>query len=409
MTRSLPDALASLYQLAPRGARLGLERVRAAAVALGNLHEVGPYVHIAGTNGKGSTAAFVAEMAKRAGKNVGLYTSPHLCRFAERICLNGEPISDDLLAFCLEEVLRVSDELTFFEVATLTALLAFREAKVDLHVLEVGIGGRLDATNIAQGKAVTVITRIAFDHTDRLGNTITAIAREKAGVLRPEAPCITGRLHPDARAVINDVAEPLGVAVYEATTAQESQLLSLYPPSLPGSYQHSNAMIAVATARHLGLPDEAIGAGLGATHWPGRFEVLETTEGYVVIDSAHNPDGALALKNSLLGVGTTLSRRQIALVFGSMADKNWRAMLDRLSSVMGPRVYLEPRGRAAVPAKELADYLPGHVAFNVDEALSFARQQVGRGGLIVIAGSLFLAGQVRAHLLNLPLDPPVGL
>ncbi|HEU4536038.1 MAG TPA: bifunctional folylpolyglutamate synthase/dihydrofolate synthase, partial [Polyangiaceae bacterium] len=150
MSAPLASALRRLYALTPRGMRFGLERVRRAAQALGDVHRVGPYVHVAGTNGKGSTAAFVDQMAREGGATVGLFTSPHLCRFAERVRVDGEPIDDDLLGACLERALNADPDLTFFEVATLAALLAFRERKVDLWVLEVGLGGRLDATNIVE-------------------------------------------------------------------------------------------------------------------------------------------------------------------------------------------------------------------------------------------------------------------
>ncbi|MCU0681362.1 MAG: bifunctional folylpolyglutamate synthase/dihydrofolate synthase [Polyangiaceae bacterium] len=409
MSAQLPSALRRLYALSPRGMRLGLERVRRAAQSLGDVHRVGPYVHVAGTNGKGSTAAFVDQMAREAGACVGLFTSPHLCRFAERMRVDGEPVDDELLASCLERALNADPDLTFFEVATLAALLAFRERKVDLWVLEVGLGGRLDATNMVEGKAITVITRVAYDHTDRLGPTLMAIAREKAGILRPNAPCIVGRLHPDVRTVVDEVAASVGAPVHEASGEDEARLVELHPPSLAGLFQRSNAMIAVAVGRALNLPERAIAEGLVSTQWPGRFEILESPDGYVVIDCAHNPDGALALKNSLIGVGAAFSRRQVALVFGAMADKNWRAMLDRLTPVTGPRVYVEPKGRAPARAEELVSYLDGDVALGVPEALDLARQKVGRGGLVVVAGSIFLAGQARAHLLGLPLDPPVGL
>lgn len=409
MSAPLASALRRLYALTPRGMRFGLERVRRAAQTLGDVHRVGPYVHVAGTNGKGSTAAFVDQMAREGGATVGLFTSPHLCRFAERVRVDGEPIDDDLLGACLERALNADPDLTFFEVATLAALLAFRERKVDLWVLEVGLGGRLDATNMVEGKPITVITRVAYDHTDRLGPTLMAIAREKAGILRPNAPCVVGRLHPDVRAVVDEVAASVGAPVHEATGEDEVRLVDLHPPSLPGLFQRSNAMIAVAVGRALNLPERAIAEGLLTTQWPGRFEILESPEGYVVLDCAHNPDGALALKNSLIGVGAAFSRRQVALVFGAMADKNWRAMLDRLTPVTGPRIYVEPQGRTPARAEDLVEYLDGEVALGVPEALALARQKVGRGGLVVVAGSVFLAGQARAHLLNLPLDPPVGL
>jgi dihydrofolate synthase / folylpolyglutamate synthase len=405
----LTGPLAKLYTLAPRGALLGLDRVQAAARKLGDLHRVGTYAHIAGTNGKGSTAAFVSTMATQAGARVGLFTSPHLCRFAERIQINGRPIDDDTLAASLEAALSVADDLTFFEVATLAALHAFRQARVDLSVLEVGLGGRLDATNVVEGNGVQAVTRVAFDHIDRLGTSLAAIAREKAGILRGGSLCVVGRLHPDALAVVEQTAGQVGAKVYEATGDEEGLFVEAYPPSLPGAFQRNNAMVAVAIARGLGIPEPAIAQGLVSTQWPGRCEVIETAEGFVLLDCAHNADGALALKNTLLGFAASLPRRNLGLVFGSMADKNWQAMLERLSQVVGPRVYIEPPGREPAKATDMAAYLDGEIALGIGEALSTARQRVGRGGLVVVTGSIYLVGQVRAYLLGLRCDPHVGL
>ena len=404
----LEPVLERLYALAPRGALLGLDRVRAAAEALGGVHELPRYVHVAGTNGKGSTSAFVATMAQQAGLKVGLYTSPHLCRFAERIRIDGRMLDDQVLARCLARVLDLSNELTFFEVATLAALLAFREAGVELAVLEVGLGGRLDATNVAQGAGVQIVTRVAFDHMDRLGDSLAGIAREKAGILRAGQTCIVGRLHPDAIAAVEDEAAKLGATVVEASD-EEAVFVDAHPPSLPGIFQRQNAMIAVAAGRELGLPPEAIAAGLASTRWPGRCEVIETADGYVLLDCAHNPDGALALKNTLLGFVMNFPRRNVGLVFGAMADKNWKAMLDRLAPVTGPRVYVEPAGRRAAPTSEIAAYMDGEAALSIAEALARGRDRVGRGGLLVVTGSIYLVGQVRGYLLGQRCDPPVAL
>lgn len=408
MSRLAP-VLTRLYERVPRGALLGLDRVRAASDRLGGVHQLDRYVHIAGTNGKGSTAAFVATMAERAGLRVGLYTSPHLCRLAERVQIGGRVIDDETLASALSRVMDLPDELTFFEVVTLAALLAFREAKVDLAVLEVGLGGRLDATNVVEGSAVTAITRVAFDHMDRLGHTLAEIAAEKAGILRPGQPVVVGRLHPDARAVVDAKAEELGAPVVEANGEREALLVESHPPALGGAFQRQNAMVAVTIGRELGLAPAKMAEGLTTTRWPGRCEILETAEGYVLFDCAHNPDGALALKNAMLGLSSNFARRNVGLVFGAMADKGWRAMLDRVTQVTGPRIYVEPEGRQPVSVEELASYLEGMKARSVPEALIAMRQKVGRNGIIVVTGSIFLVGAARAFLLGLPCDPPVAL
>lgn len=404
------SALERLYARGTRGVDLGLDRVREAAQRLGDPHRWATYVHVAGTNGKGSTAAFLATMGRAAGARVGLYTSPHLCRFAERIQVDGQPIDDGLLSRSLTAALDAGPDLTFFEVATLAALVAFRAAGVTLPVLEVGLGGRLDATNIVEGRAVTVITRIAFDHTEILGPTLRHIAREKAGILRPGAPVVVGRLHPDALDEVRQAAALLGATVHEATGPDEQAFIEAYPPSLPGAFQRSNALCAVAAARALGLAPAAIAQGLVETRWPGRCEILETPDGYTLLDCAHNADGALALKNTLLGFVTSVPRKHVALVFGALADKNWAAMLDRVGPVAGHRVYVEPQAsRPAASTAQLRAHLEGEGAESPMAALALARQKVGRGGLVVVCGSIFLVGAVRAALLGLPVDPPIAL
>ena len=405
----LPRTLARLYERVPRGALLGLDRVQSAAARLGDVHVLDRYVHIAGTNGKGSTAAFVATMADRAGLKVGLYTSPHLCRLAERIQIGGRPIGDAELASVLSRVMDRPDELTVFEVVTLAGLLAFREANVDLAVLEVGLGGRLDATNVVEGSAITAITRIAFDHTDRLGNTLAEIAGEKAGILRAGQPVVVGRLHPDARAVVDARAAELGSPVVESNGEREALLVESHPPSLGGAFQRQNALLAVTIGRELGLTPAKMAEGLTTTRWPGRCEILETAEGYVLFDCAHNADGALALKNAMLGLSNNFTRRNIGLVFGAMSDKGWKAMLDRVTQVTGPRIYVEPEGRTPVSVDDLSGYLEGMKARSVPEALISMRQKVGRNGIIVVTGSTYLVGAARAFLLGLPCDPPVAL
>lgn len=407
---SLQASLERLYALAPRGAQLGLERVRAAAERLGSPHKIPHYVHVAGTNGKGSTSAWIAEMAKAAGWKVGLYTSPHLCRFAERIRINGEPLDDDKLASCLDRAMESSSELTLFEVATLAGMLAFKEAQVDLAVLEVGLGGRLDATNIVEGDGVQAITRIAFDHTALLGGNLWAIAREKAGVMRANQRCVIGRLHPDAHASVVHHAEEAGAVIVEAGSPRDESILDQFPPALLGGFQRSNAMVAVAVARELNLPISAIGSGLTSVSWPGRCELIRHSTGPILLDGAHNPDGALALRNVLYSLSSAFARKRVALVFGAMVDKRWKAMLERLAPVIGPKVYVEPQvgGRLAVSTIALDAFARGESTHSVKEALATARSLVGPSGLVVVTGSLYLVGEARANLFGLDRDPPIA-
>ena len=202
---ALSRALHDLYARVPLGMRLGLDAMRAACTRAGNPELSFEVAHVAGTNGKGSTCAMVESMARAAGKKTGLYTSPHLCRFAERIRIDGEPISDETLADVLDRALDLGPELSFFEAATLAAFLAFRDANVDVAVVEVGIGGRLDATNVVARPRVTAITRVALDHMDRLGDTLESIAREKAGIAKPGVAMVLGPMAHNVRAAALEV------------------------------------------------------------------------------------------------------------------------------------------------------------------------------------------------------------
>ncbi len=407
--RPLPEVLTQLYARATHGIKLDLDRIRAASRELGSPHEVGRYVHIAGTNGKGSVSAMVAEIAKHAGLRVGLYTSPHLCRFAERIQIEGAQLDDARLAGYLERALALSPELTFFELTTLAAFQAFREAQVELSVLEVGLGGRLDATNIVEGSGVQAITRIAFDHMEHLGNTLAKIAMEKAGILRAGQTCVLGRLHPDARESVEQVAASVGARLQEVSPADEERILGHTHLKLLGGYQRHNALVAAGVARELGFSDDLIRKGLSTVTWPGRCELISHSTGAFLLDGAHNPDGAVMLRNVLFGVASSISRPKIALIFGTMADKRWRAMLDRISGELGPKYFVEPKGRKAADAAAMARYAKGTAMPSLPEAIQQARQAVGKEGVIVICGSLYLVGEARAFLLGLPMDPPVAL
>jgi dihydrofolate synthase/folylpolyglutamate synthase len=214
--RTLAEALSSLYARVPFGIRLGLDGMKDACRAAGHPERAFPSVHVAGTNGKGSVCAMTTAIARAQGLRTGLYTSPHLARFAERIQIDGQPLDDAILAELLSDTLDRAPELTFFEVATLAAFRAFREAKVDLAVLEVGLGGRLDATNVIPPPRAAAVTRIALDHTDRLGTTLDAIAREKAGIAKPGVELIVGPLAPEARAAVDEVARAAGARTFTA-------------------------------------------------------------------------------------------------------------------------------------------------------------------------------------------------
>ncbi len=406
----LATALGRLYQLIPQGQKLGLERMQAACQRFGNPEATFEAVHVAGTNGKGTVAAFTASMGKAAGRRVGLYTSPHLVKFAERIQIDGAPIDDANLARLLVQVLDAAPELTFFEVATLTAFVAFREAKVDLGVIEVGLGGRLDATNVIPPPRVAAVTRIAYDHMVDLGDTLGKIAAEKAAIIKPGSAVVQGKLHPEARAVVEARVKEVG-----------ARLVPLGPPEpVPGAplaYPRtalvgSNLAVAVTIGRELGISSEELAHGIEQTQWPGRNELLHRNgQELTLLDCAHNPDGAVALSHSLdpSVLGEIESRREIALVFGALSTKNWRSMLRRLEHVAGHRVYVAPPVARAADPQQMASFLSGEVVPDVGAALERARTLVGPRGVVVVTGSIFLVGAARALLLNLPGDPAVPL
>ncbi len=404
----LRATLERLYARATYGRRLGLERMQRAVSALGNPERAFEAVHVAGTNGKGSVCAFVASMARASGQRVGMYTSPHLVRLAERVQIDGVPLEDEVLADLVDGVLALDPELTFFEVMTLVALRAFRDAKVDLAVIEVGLGGRLDATNVIPPPRVACITRVAFDHMSDLGDTLAAIGREKAGIIKPGSAVVLGKLHPDARDVITACIEEVGARLVPLGSPEPIVGAPLAYPRM--AMLGTNLAAAVSIGRELGLSPETMANGIEATSWPGRNELLHRNgQELTLLDCAHNPDGAVALSHVIdpSVLGDIDSRRDVALVFGTLASKNWRAMLQRLDHAAGHRIYVAPPVRTAADPAEMARYLPGEVIDAVPEALSRARDLVGSRGVVVVTGSTYLVGAARASLLGLRSDPAI--
>lgn len=408
---SYAQAIAALYARVPAGRKLGLERMQAACDRAGNPERTFEAVHVAGTNGKGTTSAFTASMLRASGVKVGLYTSPHLVNFSERIQIGAAPIAHDDLAPILQGVLDREPELTFFEAATLAAFLAFRDAGVQTAVLEVGLGGRFDATNVIPPPRVAAITRISFDHMAELGDTLAAIAAEKAGIIKSGSAVALGKLHPDARAVIEARAADVGARVLQLSSPEPVPGVSLAYPRC--AMVGSNLAVAVTVARELEVPTDAMCAGIESTTWPGRNELLHRNRmDLTLLDCAHNPDGAVSLshviESSLLG--EVDSRKDIVLVFGALATKSWRAMMQRLDHSTPNRVFVAPPvpGKAVDPAEIAAEW-PGEVAADVPTALARARSMVGSRGLVIVTGSCFLVGAARAHLLGLEADPPVDL
>ena len=390
------QALLELYRRVPLGMRLGLEPMRDACARNGHPERAFAAAHVAGTNGKGSVCAMVESIARAAGLHTGLYTSPHLCRFAERIRIDGEPVDDTTLARHLTRALDDAASLSFFEAATLSAFLSFREASVDVAIVEVGLGGRLDATNVLPTPRAAAITRIAFDHTDRLGKTLVEIAREKAGIAKPGLDIVLGSMPGEVRAAIDEVARGIG-----ATTSSTEGLPAPAAIGLPGEHQVGNARIAAVLGARLGASRAAIAKGIANVAWPGRLERI----GPYLLDAAHNADGAEALARHVATLG--YRPEEAALVFGALIDKDYRAMLAELAPLAATRIYIAPQSaaRPAVDPGLLKSLYPGTVASSVPEALAMLQHVP----LVIIAGSIAAVGQARAALLGLPCDSPVAL
>jgi dihydrofolate synthase/folylpolyglutamate synthase len=404
----LASALSRLYARIPLGMRLGLGPMQEACARTGHPERGVPVVHVAGTNGKGSVCAMVEAIARAEGLRVGLYTSPHMCRFAERIRIDGAAVDDAALAELLDRSLTVGPDLSFFEAATLAAMLAFHDAGVDLAILEVGLGGRLDATNVVPRPRAAAITRIALDHTDRLGPTLVDIAREKAGIAKPGLDILLGDMVPAVRAAIDEVARANG-----ATTSTTEGAFVPRRIGLAGDHQRDNARIAAALGARIGAAPRAVEDGIASVRWPGRLERIERDGRAYLLDAAHNPDGAEALARHLRSLG--LPPERVALVFGTLADKDWPSMLDALAPLASTRIYVAPAGasRSAIDPAAMKARHAGEIAMldpiSAGSGLGAGEAWGAGASLVVIAGSIVLVGQARARLLDLPTDPAVAL
>ncbi|MFT4572272.1 MAG: dihydrofolate synthase/folylpolyglutamate synthase [Hyphomicrobiaceae bacterium] len=379
-----------------------LERLEPVLKRLGSPQLRLPVVHIAGTNGKGSVAAMLESVWRAAGFHTGLYTSPHLLSFCERIRLDGKSVLPDDVVDLVARV-RVAMEaedvdLTFFEIATLAALLAMDEAGVDVAVLETGLGGRLDATNVCKAKLATVITSIARDHAEYLGDDLSAIATEKAGIFAAGCPAFTGVTDLNVLDVLDEQARRAGTTL--AALGRDFDDAETPAPGLIGEHQKRNAALVAAVVRELGslLPvgESDLSAGLADARWPGRFERV-ADEPTVIVDCAHNPAAVDALVETLEAAALDAP---MALVFSAMADKEWPAMLDRLvphfSAVVLAPLAMPRALKPSIAAAYLDGALPVHLAESATAALARARRLVGAAGTIVVAGSIFLVAEVYA-------------
>jgi len=399
------DLLARLSGAQSLGVDLGLGPVRRALALLGDPQRTFAAVQIAGTNGKGSTAAMTEAILRGAGLRTGLYTSPHLARFTERIRVAGREVDGDRLAILDRRLEATTVRLTYFEIATVLAFLALAEAAVEIAVLETGLGGRLDAVTTCEPLA-TAITSIDLDHVGYLGTTLPEIAREKAGILKPGVPCFLGRLPEAAERAIAEVAARVGAPLLRL---DRDFAAPTGPLALPGPHQRDNAALAIAlagtAAAGLGraLDPAAIDRALAGVAWPGRLERLGDD---LLFDCAHNAHGARALAAALPALA---AGRRIALLVSIARDKDAGAIFAALAPVAHALCATRSESLRAVPPEALAADARRFFAEvaahdDVPQALATARRLAGPGGLVVVCGSMFLVGTLRARLLGEPFD-----
>jgi len=403
-----PDSVQFLYALGNemKTAKLGLERIHAVLGALGNPEKAYRVVHVAGTNGKGSTCAMIAAGLQAAGVRTGLFTSPHLIEPTERIQVDGIPVSEMQFSQAFDVVHRAAGSLdldahpSYFETVAAMAFWLFRELNVQTAVIEVGLGGRLDATNVVD-PVLTVITPVDLDHQVFLGDTIELIAAEKAGILKRGVPAVFACQHPEAAAVLEARASELGVPVRRAgefeirdleTDARGSRFSGIEIP-LAGEHQVDNAVTAALALEELGVSP----AGIAETHWPGRLEHISPNPD-IVLDGAHNSAGALALARYL---ETYYSGRKRWMIFGAMRDKAVAEMAEILFPLADELILTAADSPRSMPPEELAKLAGrGRAVANIGAALQLVAGEVRADDAIIVTGSLFLVGETRAASYN---------
>ena len=417
------EALQYFEQTDLRGSYLGLEEISKVLDRLGNPEKQLKFVHVAGTNGKGSTATLLESCLRKAGYRVGLYTSPHLVRYNERFKVNGEEISDELLASATERVKEVVDTLekapTQFELMTCIGFCCFLEAGCDIVVLEVGLGGRADTTNVIPVPEAAVITRIGLEHTEILGDTLEKITAEKAGIIKSGGTVILGDPTPEVLGVTEEICRRQGAELIlsDPTDAKplsrsvEGQKFSWkqYPEislSLLGKHQLQNGCTALATLEAMrgkgwNIPEEAVLEGFRTAVWPGRFECV-STQPTVIIDGGHNQQCAEAIADALKEY---FPGKKCTFLIGVMADKNFKGIFDALLPLAEKILAVTPDSPRALKAPRLCEKLGEEYGYfnaipyeTLDDALKALMQGATAEDLICICGSLYMVGDVRKAL-----------
>ena len=412
------EALDYISAVSSRGSVPGLGRIRTLMEGLGNVQNQVKFVHLAGTNGKGSTSCMLSHVLMEAGYKTGLFVSPHIIRYNERMQINGGHIPDEKLAEIMERVSKVADAMTEapmeFELIAATAFVWFAEEQCDIVVLETGLGGRLDATNLIETNECAVITNIGIDHTDYLGSTLAEIAYEKACILKEGRPVVAYASDKEALDVIVNYAvshnNPITVTDFAAIEPISADLTGQsfrykgkqYRIRLLGAHQQRNAALVLETVevlRSLGwnITDDSVVSGMAAAQWPARFELL-SEDPIVFVDGAHNMQGVESL---CAAVQDYLSGRRVVCLTGVLADKDWQAMMQLLQGVATDFVTITPDSPRALTNTALAEYLTvqgctAQTADSVDEAVTRALEKARATDSVVVAcGSLYMASEIR--------------
>lgn len=417
---NVTEALEFIQSVCWLGTHPGLERITDLLGRLGDPHKQLKFIHITGTNGKGSVAAMVTATLNAAGHNVGRFTSPHLRYYNERINVKGEDISDEDLCRLAEmmkpAVEGMEEKPTEFEIWTAMAMCYFQMRQCDIVVLEVGLGGRLDSTNVIPAPEVAVITNLALEHTEYLGDTIEKIAFEKSGIIKPGCDVVLYGQSAEAEAVVRAKCEECGCKL-TITDANQQKLVSSSLEgqticyrhrqnlrlALLGTYQYSNAAVALDTidaliARGFAISEENIVEGFANVVWPGRFEILRR-DPLVIVDGAHNPNGVEELANC---IKTYLPGQKVTFLMGVLADKDYVSMLNSILPMAKGFVTLTPDSERALSAEDLKKeietrlHLPAVVGGTVAQGIAKAVEQADKDDAIVIFGSLYQVGEVRA-------------
>ena len=395
--------------------RSGLGRMQRAVDLLGNPEQTYPIIHVTGTNGKGSTIAFMRELFASHGKKVGTFTSPHIVSIHDRICINGDPVSDadfirlaDQVKTMEQELLETHDQLSFFELLTLIALLYFKEQEVDLVLLEVGIGGLLDTTNVVTGE-IAVITSIGLDHQETLGDSLEAIAEQKAGIFKLGKSAVIANLVPEAQIVCQKIAEDLGVTLYQANkdfSFKEGQFSSSLAElrqlklGLEGAYQEENAALALQafllfmTGRGEKVNEEAIRCALKTTSWAGRLEAV--TE-HIYLDGAHNLP---ALERLVEFIQEKIQQGyQPQILFGALKRKDYSGMLGYLTAHLpDTALYVTSFDyQGSLEEQDLSGY---HRVASYRDFIDDFEKSAGEKDLLFVTGSLYFISEVRAYLIK---------